>query len=297
MSAPDDPFAETRMSLGEHLDELRSRLFKGLLALLVAFVVAWIFRERVVEFALRPYHHAMAMLEEQLVGEAEGLLAADSARARTEFFVTGDPADRRLLAFHTQALATKPGESFFFYMQVCLYAATVFGAPVLLWQLWRFVGAGLYRHERRAITRFFPVSLLLFVVGVAFGFQYLVPYAMYFLNRDVSIEVIVPNIRLEDFLTFLSSLCLAMGAVFQLPVLMSFLAVAGLVEPATMVRYRGHYIVAAAIIAAILTPPDPFTQIMLGLPMVILYEIGIISSRLIVTGAKRRTAAAQGGGA
>lgn len=297
MSAPDDPFAETRMSLGEHLDELRSRLFKGLSALVVAFVLAWIVREHVVEFVLRPYHHAMGLLEEQLVAEAEGLLAAHPERPRTEFFVTGEPTDQRLLAFHTQALATKPGESFFFYMTVCLYAALFFGAPVLLWQLWRFVGAGLYRHERRVITRFFPISLVLFVVGVGFGFEYLVPYAMYFLNSDVSIEVIVPNIRLEDFLTFLSSLCLAMGAVFQLPVLMSFLALAGLVEPATMVRYRGHFIVAASIIAAVLTPPDPFSQILLGLPMVLLYEVGIISSRMIASGVKKRTAAAQGEGA
>lgn len=294
MSAPDDPFAETRMSLGEHLAELRGRLFKGLLALGLAFAVAWTLRDHVVEFVLRPYDSAMGMLEEQLVDEAQALLAADPERARTEFFVTPDPADLRLLGFHSQALATKPGESFLFYLKVCLYAATFFGAPILLWQLWCFVGAGLYRHERRAITRFFPVSLLLFVAGVAFGFQVLVPYAMYFLNSDVSIEVIVPSIRLEDFLTFLSSLCLAMGAVFQLPVLMSFLAVTGLLDPETMARYRGHFIVAAFIVAAILTPPDPFTQSMLGAPMVILYEVGIWSSRALVAGARKRRALAQG---
>lgn len=288
MSAPsDDPFAETRMSLGEHLDELRGRLFKGVLALAIAFFVVWGLREHVVGFALRPYDRAMAMLERQLVEEAEEVLAARPGRPRTDFFVTADPGDRRLLGFHKQALATKPGESFVFYLRVCLYAAVVFGAPVLLWQMWRFVGAGLYRHERRAVTRFFPISLGLFVLGVAFGFQVMVPYAMYFLNSDVSVEVIVPSIRLEDFLTFLSGLCLALGAVFQLPVLMSFLSMVGVVAPSTFARYRGHWIVGAFVIAAILTPPDPFTQTLLGLPMVVLYEIGIWSGRLATARARR----------
>lgn len=290
MSAPSDPFAGTRMSLGEHLDELRSRLFKGLVAVAVAFVLAWTWREQVTTLVLRPYREAMDLLEARLQEQADAVLAADPSRPRTDFYVTEDPSDRRLLRFDKRAQATAPGESFFFYLKISLYAALFAGAPVLLWQLWRFVSAGLYRQERRAIGVFFPVSLALFVAGASFGFLYVVPFALYFLNQDVSIEIIIPDIKLEDFLTFLSSLCLALGAVFQLPVLMAFLGMADIVQPQTMARYRGHFLVGAFVIAAILTPPDPFTQILLGLPMVVLYEIGIWSARLLT---RRRAALAE----
>ena len=287
MSAASDPLAGSRMSLGEHLDELRSRLLKGLAAVAIAFAVAWGFRERVAVFVLSPYRQAMDLLETQLQDEADRILAANPARKRTEFYVTADPEDRRLSRFDKRAITTKPGESFFFNLKVALYASVFVGSPVLLWQLWRFVSAGLYRHERRALTRFFPVSLGLFVLGVFFGFRWMVPWAMYFLNQDVSIELVIPDIKLEDFLTFLSSLCLALGVVFQLPVLMAFLGLAGIVEPSTMARYRGHFVVGAFVLAAILTPPDPFTQILLGLPMVVLYEVGIWSARILARRERR----------
>ena len=296
MSAPPESLNDTRMSLGEHLEELRGRLFKGLLAVTIAFVVAWVFREAVIAYVMDPYYDSMRMLEEQLVDEAEELLAADPERKRTEFFLTGDTDDQRLRNFSIQGLATAPGEVFFFHLKLCLYVALIVGAPILLWQLWRFIGAGLYKHERKAVTRFFPISVLLFAVGVAFGFRWVVPYAMYFLNQDISVALIIPDIKLQDYLTFLSSLCLAFGVVFQLPVLMSFLGMSGIVEPADMARYRAHFVVGAFVLAAILTPPDPFTQMLLGGPMVILYEIGIWSARLLSRRAKSQALTTGSGG-
>ena len=295
MTSGPDPFAETRMSLGEHLEELRGRLFKGVLAVFLAFALAWVWRDAVVTVVTSPYDDAMEMLEEQLIAEAEEIVADDPERERTEFFLTADPEDDRLRDFKKQMIATAPGEAFFFQLKLCLYAAFFLGAPILLWQLWGFVGAGLYRHERRVVMRFFPVSVVLFVVGVGFGFRWVVPYAMYFLNQDVSIEQIIPDIKVQDYLTFLSSLCLAFGIVFQLPVLMSILGLSGAVQPGDMARYRGHFLVGAFVLAAVLTPPDPFTQALLGLPMVVLYEIGIWSARLFARRAAKRGAAAPGG--
>ncbi len=290
MSAPEaDPFAATRMSLGEHLAELRSLLIKGLLAVAVAFAVGWAFQERITELVLRPYDRSMDMLERYWVEEAERLVAEPPGRPRTDFFVTADPSDRRLLGLDRRLQWIKPTEPFLFILRICGYFALFAGAPVLLWQLWQFVAAGLYSRERRAVRFYFPFSLGLFLIGVLFGYFLLVPYAMYYLNRSVSLEFGTPKITVESFLSFLSSLCLAFGAVFQLPLIVSFLGGAGLVEPGSFVKYRGHFIVGAFIVAGVLTPPDPYTQLMLGIPLVLLYEVGIICARIA---ARRRRSAA-----
>ena len=287
MTEEEDPFEHTRMSLGEHLNELRSRLVRGLLAVGLAFFACWAVRDDIQGLVLRPYHRSTTMLEEHYVERAQEILAADPERARTEFFVSDDPSDLRLRNFDPRAQGIRPGEHFFFTLKICLYCAIFLGAPVLLWQLWQFIAAGLYRGERRAIAGYFPLSVGLFLVGVGFGYFLMVPYALYFLNRDAPIELIDIQITLEGYLTFISSLCLAFGGVFQLPLVMSFLGGAGVVEPADLARYRGHFIVGAFIVAAILTPPDPFTQLMLGVPMIALYEVGIWAARLA---ARRRDA-------
>lgn len=291
MSDPaSDPFASTRMSLGEHLAELRSRLIKGLLAVAIAFVVAWVYQERITALVLRPYERSMDMLEKHWVAEAERILAEDPGRPRTDFFLTADPADRRLLGLDRRLQWIKPAEPFLFILRICGYFALFVGAPVLLWQLWQFVAAGLYPRERRAVHVYFPISVGLFLVGVLFGYFLLVPFAMYYLNRSVSLEFGTARITVESFLSFISSLCLAFGAVFQLPLVVSFLGGSGLVEPAAFVKYRGHFIVAAFVIAGILTPPDPYTQLMLGIPLVLLYEVGIVCAR--ITARRRQRALA-----
>ncbi len=278
----DDPFEGTRMSLGAHLEELRSRLFKGVLAVLVAFCFAWAFQERIADIVLQPFDRATGMLEEHFVAEAQKILEADPERARTDFFVTNDPEDVRLRGFERRAQAIGVGEGFFFLLKICLYFAVFLGSPVLLWQMWQFIAAGLYPKERRAVGGTFPISLGLFLTGILFGYFVMVPYAMYYLNKMVPLDRVLPSITIESFLGFISGLCLAFGIVFQLPLVLSFLALTGILSPADMAKYRGHFIVGAFIVAAILTPPDPFTQLMMGVPMILLYEIGILAARLLL---------------
>lgn len=285
-----DPFEHTRMTLGEHLDELRSRLFKGLIAVGLAFAGAWFFRAEIVDVVTKPYDKAMGMLEVHFVEEAEEILASDLARERTEFFISADPEDQRLRDFKAKLNWIKPAEGFLFMLKLCLYTAIVVGAPMLLWQMWQFVAAGLYNRERKAVVGYFPLSVLCFVLGVLFGYFGAVPYGMYFLNSYMSIEVGMPTITAEYFLTFISSLCVAFGFVFQLPLVMTFLGGAGVIDPDDMAKYRGHFIVGAFVIAAMLTPPDPFTQLLMAVPLAILYEIGIWSSRFVIK--KKRPALA-----
>jgi sec-independent protein translocase protein TatC len=271
-----DPFGQTRMTLGEHLEELRKRLLRGLLALAVAFVVAWVFQEPIARIALEPYHRSVEMLNAYWTEQTEALLAENPEIPRSRHFT----ADGELRAtLDTRPQMTGPGEGFFFVVKICLYFAVFLGAPFLLWQLWQFVAAGLYPKERGAVTRYFPASVALFLVGVLFGYFAMVPFAMYYLNRSVPLELARPDFKLEEYFTFLSSLCLALGAVFQLPLLMSFLAATGLVGSAPMRKYRGHFVVGALIVGAILTPPDPFTQILMAGPMIVLYELGIWCAR------------------
>ncbi len=281
-----DAFAETRMTLGEHLEELRSRLIKGTAAIIVAFLVAWAFQERVTEVMTRPYERSMGWLEESYIEEAEGILAADPERGRGDLLRTDESGRVRVVGFDGRLKSIKPGESFLFILKVCFYASLVFGAPVLLWQMWQFIAAGLYAKEKRAVSRYFPLSLLAFAVGILFGYFVIVPYGIFFLNKSVSIELMIPEITVQYYLTFLSGLCLAFGLIFQLPLVMTFVGSMGLVQPSAMASYRGHFCIGALILSAILTPPDPFTQLMMAIPLVVLYEIGIWSARFA---AGRRT--------
>jgi sec-independent protein translocase protein TatC len=157
----------------------------------------------------------------------------------------------------------------------------------LLWQLWQFIAAGLYPHERRAALRYFPYSVVLFVAGVLFGYFLMVPYAMYFLGIALEPDVLHSQYRLADYFSVLTALSLALALVFQLPVLMTFATRLGLLEPAQIVKSRPYVIVGAFVIAAILTPPDPITQCMMAIPILALFELGLISARLC---ARPRTA-------
>lgn len=275
-ASQDDPFENTRMTLAEHLDELRRRLLKGFVAVAVAFSVGLFFQVEVVDFVKQPYVRAGGMLNEYWLERAEEAVAEDPSRAG-EFFHEGYPELRIPRKQTSELIGIKPGESFFFGLKVVFYLALTVGGPFLLWQLWQFVAAGLYSHERRLALRYFPVSVLMLGVGLSFGYFLMVPYAIYFLNQNDFAEM---QVTTEHYLTFVTGLCLAFGVVFQLPIVLTFLGRAGLVEAKTLARYRGHFLIGAFVFAALLTPPDPVTQSMLGVPLVVLYEIGILGVRI-----------------
>jgi sec-independent protein translocase protein TatC len=280
--AEEDDLERTRMSLGDHLDELRRRVFKSVLVLAIAFVAAFAFKERVATWMLWPYRTAAERINAELRERADAALAADPALPRTRWYLVEDPADRRLkVEFEPSPHAFGITETFFFALDNSIWFALLVGSPFVLWQMWQFVGAGLYRHERRAVLRYFPFSALLFLAGVAFCFLLVVPTGMYYLATTFPIEDIKPVIGIEQYKSFLTTLCLAMGLVFQLPILMIFLARLGLVDPATFGRYRGHFVVVALVVAALVTPgPDYVSQVMMAGPMLLLYEVGILIARV-----------------
>ena len=289
-----DPFEGTRMSLGDHLDELRKRLFRGVVAVAVMFLIGWAFYEQLGAVALRPMHQALARINAAQVEKLEEQLAEDPALPRSLFFTSDDPANHELrerYAVPETAVALGFGEGFSFALRVSLYFALCFGAPILLWQLWQFVAAGLYPHERRTVLWFFPFSVLLFAAGVLFGYFVMVPWGFYFLATAFAPEEIAFLPRLSDYFSLMTALTVALGAIFQLPLVMNALVRVDLVDRGTFARYRPHFAVAAFVIGGMLTPPDPFTQSMMAVPMVLLYELGIQSARLVRRPAPREAVA------
>ncbi|NOT31937.1 MAG: twin-arginine translocase subunit TatC [Planctomycetes bacterium] len=279
--AADDPFAHTRMTLGEHLDELRRRLFRGVLAVAVAFVVSLAYRHEVTALILRPHRQCVQWLNEHYLGLAEERMAADPAR-RADYF---EPDGAFKLAIDPRLVALSPTEPMWFVLKLAGYAALFAGSPYLLWQMWGFVAAGLYPRERRWVRWFFPPALLLFVAGVVFSYVVLVPYGMFYALKDSDPELVKVTLGLGFFFSFLATLCLGMGAVFQLPILMTFLGLVGLVPAATFARLRGYFVVVAFVIAALLTPgPDIFSQVAMAAPLILLYEVGILGARFVRRG-------------
>jgi len=286
----------TRMSLGEHIEELRKRLIRGLLAIFIAFFVGWFFRDFTTDIVMRPMFQTLTWIDRDQVAKKEAELKAHPDLKRSEFFLTNDPQDKELRPEYTVAKRPQAlgyAEPFWFALKVTMIFAFTVGAPVLLWQMWMFVAAGLYAHERRVVLSYFPVSLVLFVCGVLFGFFVLVPYGLYFLATTFPPEKVEFNPQLSTYFSLLSILTLALGAVFQLPLVMQVLVRLDLVQRETLTRHRAHFLVGAFIIGAMLTPPDPVTQALLACPMILLYEVGLLFTRF----AKRPARPAEAGAA
>lgn len=271
------------MSLGDHLDELRSRLFKGVVVILICMIAAWTYRDAVYKVFLEPYEVGISHLREDWMKVIDQRLADNPELPRTEYYLTNDPTDLRLRSkyeVNSKPMVRAIGEGFMTKLKVCLYFSMFAGGPFLLWQLWAFIAAGLYKNEKRAVLTFFPTSIVLFFSGVLFGYFVLVPYGMYYLAGELNPDQGWLGFGLDTYFNFISTLCLALAAIFQLPLIMMALARVGLVEPKTYAHYRGHFVLAAFVIGAILTPPDPITQTLMAGPMIILYELGLWAARI-----------------
>jgi sec-independent protein translocase protein TatC len=155
-------------------------------------------------------------------------------------------------------------------------------SPFIGYQLWAFVGAGLYRNERKYVVLFAPVSFALFTLGCAFGYFVLVPYCLYGLAKAMQINAILSNQYVfSDYLSLVMTLTIILGAVFQMPLLMVFFAKIGLVQPSTYNKWRRAAIIANVVFAAVVTPADIFTMVIVAVPMLLLYEIGVVASYLL----------------
>jgi Tat protein translocase TatC len=192
-----------------------------------------------------------------------------------------------------KVVAVQYTEQFFTYMKIAFIAGIFLASPLILYHMWRFIGAGLYRHEQRIAVFFVPFSVFLFLSGCFFGYFLLIPWGLSYLGSYGDPELVDTMLSIGSYLSLFLTLTLVLGLVFQVPLVMFFLAKAGIVKPETFSRMRRIQILATFVVAAVLTPPDPFTQSMLAVPIVILYEIGIIASRAAVRWTPARDADAE----
>jgi sec-independent protein translocase protein TatC len=235
------------MTLAEHLNELRSRLIVSTLAVGATTIVALFFYKEVWELLTEPYREA----------------------ARTQGI-----EEARLMAPGT-------GEGFLTAIKACFIAGLVVAGPVVLRQMWGFVSAGLYANERRAVRVYFPISLGLFVLGLVSAWVLLIPFGMRFLiswNVELGIR---SEFSVSSYLSTCLTMLFGMGFVFQLPLVMLFLTATDLVRRATWVRGWRIAVLSAFVVGMLLTDPSPITQVMMAVPIIGLYGVGIWGGRFV----------------
>ena len=234
-------------SFTSHFIELRSRLLNSLIFIFIVFVISYIFAEQIYNFLVEPY--AKAVRDEQI--------------------------SRRLIftALH---------ETFITYIKVAFFAAIFLGSPVLLIQIYKFIAPGLYKNEKKAILPYLISTPILFLLGGLLVYFLVMPLAIKFflsfesLGSSTSLPIQL-EAKVNEYLSLVMRLIFAFGISFQLPILLNLLARIGIVNSDYLRTRRRYVIVIIFALAAILTPPDPITQVGLAIPLLLLYELSIFT--------------------
>ena len=240
-----------KSSFVDHLTELRSRLLKSFIYLLIFFIISYFFAENIYTFLVQPYTDA----------------------------VKDDEINRRLIftALH---------ETFITYLKLAFFTSFFITSPIILMQIWKFVAPGLYKNEKMALLPYLIATPTLFLLGGMLVYYLVMPLAIkFFLSFETTSQLGSLPIQLEakvnEYLSLIMRLIFAFGLSFQLPVLLSLLARVGFIDSQYLKKRRKYVVVIIFIVAAILTPPDPITQIGLGIPLLILYELSILAVKVI----------------
>ena len=238
---------EKTMTFWEHLDELRFRVRRALIGFVLMCVVAWYAREYVLTALVYPFRKAW--VEQNLPGAPELHFAA-------------------------------PSDAFMAYVKQSMIAGFVFAAPFIFWQVWAFIAPGLYAKEKKSSLLFVFFSSLLFAVGGMFGWYVAFPVAFgYFLSLSGDLGAngvaIVPTVMMTDYLDFVGRLLLAFGIIFEIPLVSLFLSSAGIINYRQMWKFGRWFVLIAFTLGAALTPPDVTSQLVMAIPMCLLYLVSI----------------------
>jgi sec-independent protein translocase protein TatC len=281
-----------RMSFGDHLDELRKRLIRSIYAIVAAIVVVLPFKTPVQGIVTEPYRVQwrigfegwVAGLELEAKASAldeEGTEFLGYCRQHYAAIMAGDKKYKNVLPLKTgysvpyTLMATGGLEDMWMFMMASLVFSLTLAAPVVVWQAWAFVAAGLYARERAMFYRYFPFMVCLFAGGVYFGYRIVLPYSLGFLISVMNPDQVGAMLTVGQYFTLLFALTAAMGLVFQLPLVMVALQRVGLVTHAAFVKNWRMTILLIFVAAAIFTPPEPVSMILMAAPMLLLYGLGL----------------------
>lgn len=239
---------EKKLPLTSHLQELRKRLVLSFIAIAIGFVLCYTFSQNLFDLLSRPLVKMM-------------------------------PAGSSLIF-------TSVAEAFFTYMKVAFIAGIIVTSPFILYQVWAFVAPGLYTHERRYVIPFVAAGSLFFALGILFAYFVAIPVGFKFL-LGYATDFIKPMPSMKEYLSFSIKFLLAFGLVFEFPVVLVLLARIGVIDAKTMARHRKYAILLIFIFAAVMTPPDLISQLLMAIPLMGLYELSILLSK--VFGKKKKT--------
>jgi sec-independent protein translocase protein TatC len=256
---------EKEMSFLDHLEELRWHIIRSLIAIVVLMVVAFVNKHIVIDLVLMGPSRTDFWTYQQLCQLAGWLNTPALCIEELSF----------------ELVSRKLSSQFMTHISISFAAGLIIAFPYVFWEIWRFIKPGLYPKERNATRGATFFVSLLFTLGILFGYFVIAPISVRFFSSYVVYGPLQNLFDLSSYINLMTMTVLGSGLLFQLPVVVYFLTRAGLVGSKTMRKYRKHAIVVILVIGAMITPPDPFSQILIALPLLLLYQMSIAIARRI----------------
>lgn len=257
---------EKEMSFLDHIEELRWHLVRSTAAVFIVAIAAFIMKDVIFDRIL------FAPKDADFI--TYRFFCTVSRFFGTEGLCIED------IPFTFQSLAM--AEQFSVHIWTSITVGFIVAFPYIIWEVWRFISPGLYAKERRGARSFIFISSMLFFIGVLFGYYVVTPLSVNFLGNYSVSDAVARNIKIGSYIGLTRSSMLASGLIFELPIIMYFLTKMGLITPEFLKRYRKHALVLVLVLAAIITPPDIISQIIVAIPILILYEVSIKISRIVI---------------
>jgi sec-independent protein translocase protein TatC len=258
---------QQEMSFLGHLEELRWHLVRSAAAIFIIGILLFVFQKEVYEHFLLA-HRKPDFITYQIFCEFFNLFGVDSTFCAVEF--------------NDNLISLKPTQQLMNAIWSSLILGIILSFPYLVWELWRFIAPGLTTKEVKSSKGFIFIASFLFFCGIAFSFYVIAPISIHFLYNYQISDLIQNNFTLDSHIGLVTNMLLGVSILFELPVLIYFLTKIGLVTPEFLKKYRKHALVVVLILAAIITPPDIASQVIVAIPILILYEISIKVSKIVI---------------